>query len=139
MAMEEAINEFVKSGRYAQLPTEAEKAKAEEELKKAEEAERGIEDPAEDTEKVEVEETEGTEQKKNDDAEKILKEQASLELTKKSIKNEQAMTRQEAESTPEAMKVKRAKVQAAYKENQPEPITIGQTLDVKAGEESMKN
>ena len=65
----------------------------------------------------------------------MLKDQAALELAKRTIRNEQEMTRMEAETTPEAMKVKRARAQAAYKENQPEIISVRQTLDVKAGGE----
>lgn len=139
MALETSTKEFVESGRYAKLPTDAEKAKAEEDLKKAEEAELGIKDPAEDSEKVEEDKHEDTESKKDDGAEKILKDQASLELTKKIIRDEREMSRLEAETTPEAMKVKRARVQAAYKENQPELIPIRQALDVKVDERSMKN
>lgn len=139
MALETSTKEFVESGGYAKLPTDAEKAKAEEDLKKAEEAELGIKDPAEDSEKVEEDKHEDTESKKDDGAEKILKDQASLELTKKIIRDEREMNRLEAETTPEAMKVKRARVQAAYKENQPELIPIRQALDVKVDERSMKN
>lgn len=139
MALETSTKEFVESGRYAKLPTDAEKAKAEEDLKKAEEAELGIKGPAEDSEKVEEDKHEDTESKKDDGAEKILKDQASLELTKKIIRDEREMSRLEAETTPEAMKVKRARVQAAYKENQPELIPIRQALDVKVDERSMKN
>ena len=40
-----------------------------------------------------------------------------MEQAKKNIRNEHEMTRAEAESTPEAMKVKRARAQAAYNEN----------------------
>lgn len=138
-ALETSTKEFVESGEYAKLPTEAEKAKAEEDLKKAEEAELGIKDPAEDSEKTEEDKGEDAEVKKDDGAEKILKDQASLELAKKIIKDERKMTRMEAETTPEAMKVKRARVQAAYKENQPELISIRQKVDVKVGERSIKN
>ena len=46
-ALEEVTKEFVESGKYAKLPTEAEKAKAEKELEEAKKAEKGIEDPEE--------------------------------------------------------------------------------------------
>ena len=49
-ALEEVTKEFVESGKYAKLPTEAEKAEAEKELKEAKEEELGIEDPAEEAE-----------------------------------------------------------------------------------------
>lgn len=138
MALETSTKEFVESGRYAKLPTEAEKAKAEKDLEEAKEAELGIEEPAEETEKAETEDTEPKEEdgtEKEAEAEK-LKDQAALEQARRTIQNEQEMTRMEAETTPEAMKVKRARAQAAYKENQPEIINVRQTLDVKAGEEA---
>ena len=47
--------EFVKSGRYAQLPTEAEKLEAEKTLKEAEEAELKTEDSTEDAAEKEME------------------------------------------------------------------------------------
>ena len=139
MALETSTKEFVESGRYAKLPTEAEKAKAEKDLEEAKEAELGIEEPAEETEKTEAEEDgdidlkETAGEEKETEAERMLKDQAALELAKRTIRNEQEMTRMEAEATPEAMKVKRARAQAAYKENQTEIISIRQTLDVKAG------
>ncbi len=136
MALETSTQEFVESGRYAALPTEAEKAKAEKDLEEAKEAELGIEEPEEETETDETKDAETKESgstKKEAEAEKILKDHAALELAK--IRNEREMTRMEAESTPEAMKVKRARAQAAYKENQPEIISIRQALDVKVGEE----
>ena len=57
-ALEETMGEFVKSGRYAQLPTEAEKAEAEKALKEAKEAELGMEDSVESTEKADNDEKE---------------------------------------------------------------------------------
>ena len=139
MALETSTQEFVESGRYAALPTEAEKAKAEKDLEEAKKAELGIEEPSEETEETETDETKDAEPKepgsteKDAEAEKIRKDHAALELAK--IRNEREMTRMEAESTPEAMKVKRARAQAAYKENQPEIISVRQALDVKVGAE----
>lgn len=138
MALETSTREFVESGRYAALPTEAEKAKAEKDLEEAKKAELGIEEPAEETEKTETDEAELKEPsstEKEAEAEKVLKDQAALELAGRAIRNEREMTRMEAESTPEAMKVKRARAQAAYKENQPEIISVRQALDVKVGTE----
>ena len=62
-ALEEVTKEFVESGKYAKLPTEAEKAKAEKELEEAKKAEKGIEDPEE---KIE-EETEAKSDSEADD------------------------------------------------------------------------
>lgn len=132
MALETSTQEFVESGKYAKLPTEAEKAKAEKDLKEAKEAELGIDEPRDKTEEADPEESEGREVPEDKDNESILQEKAAMELAKRELKNEREMTRMEAETTPEAMKVKRARAQAAYKENQPEISSIRQTLDVKA-------
>lgn len=137
-ALETSTREFVESGKYAALPTEAEKAKAEKDLQEAKEAELGIDNPSE---KVGEEETaepdnteaaETTEANKAAEAEQVLQEKATMEMAKKDIRNEREMTRMEAETTPEAMKVKRARAKAAYKENQPELISVRQVaLDIK--------
>lgn len=136
MALETSTKEFVESGKYAKLPTEAEKMKAEKDLKEAEEAELGIEEPAE--EKKEPEDMEAgkvgageSAEDKELEAENVLKEKAAIELAKGDLRKEREMTRMEAEATPEAMKVKRARARAAYKENQPEIISVRQTLDIK--------
>lgn len=136
MALETSTKEFVESGKYAKLPTEAEKMKAEKDLKEAEEAELGIEEPAE--EKKEPEDMEAgkvgageSAEDKELEAENVLKEKAAIELAKGDLRKEREMTRMEAETTPEAMKVKRARARAAYKENQPEIISVRQTLDIK--------
>lgn len=138
MALETSTKEFVESGRYAKLPTDAEKMKAEKDLKEAREAELGIEDPAEEAEDTEAAEAEKvqdaeTETAKGEaaEAENALKEKAAMELAKGDLRKEREMTRMEAETTQEAMKVKRARAQAAYKENQPEIISIRQALDIK--------
>ena len=135
-AMEEAINKFVESGRYAQLPTEAEKMKAEKELKEAKEAELGIEAPEEKAEssgeKESVEKENGAEHVKEDTSADISKEVAAHEAMQRSrdALREYKMTLAEAETTPEALKVKHAKVQAAYKKNQIE--MSNQIMDLKA-------
>lgn len=136
-ALETSTREFVESGKYAALPTEAEKAKAEKDLQEAKEAELGITNPAEETEEEEKAKPEHTEAQeletadKKGAAEQVLQEKAAVEQAKKNIRNEHEMTRTEAESTPEAMKVKRARARAAYKENQPELISVRQALDIK--------
>lgn len=135
MALEESTREFVESGRYAKLPTEAEKAEAEKELKEAEEDEMNIKDPAEDaaeeTERADDIEDRKTEAGKGIEAVKTESEktvqQAAAESVKQKLKYASAkreMTRMEAETSPEAMKVKRAKAQAAYKDAQIEEISI---------------
>ncbi len=135
MALEESTQKFVESGKYAKLPTEAEKAKAEEDLKEAKDAEMGIEDPTEETEKTEEDNTKPEEAE--DTAEETgtedgLQDKAAMERVKRDMRNEHEMTRMEAESTPEAMKVKRARAQAAYAEHKPEIIPLRQKIDVKA-------
>lgn len=132
MALETSTQEFIESGKYAKLPTEAEKAKAEKDLKEAKEAELGIKEPEDKTEEAEPAEAEGREISEDKDDKNILQEKAAMELAKRELRNEREMTRMEAETTPEAMKVKRARAQAAYKENQPEIISVRQTLDLKA-------
>ena len=137
-ALEEVTKEFVESGKYAKLPTEAEKAEAETELKEAKEAELGIEDPAEEVEekdKAEADsETDGTkedrpansikEARPADGAESSFAESQAGKVKKamvdEAVQSSRAalqkheMTRMEAETTPEALKVKRAKARAAY-------------------------
>lgn len=120
MAFEETTREFVESGRYAKLPTEAEKAEAEKELKEAKEAELGIEDPAEDGETEETAKDEMQAERAQDETLTDPEKAAALhEAQQKSreVLNEHRMTRMEAETTPEALKVKRARAQAAYHEN----------------------
>lgn len=142
MALEETTREFVESGQYAKLPTEAEKAEAEKELKEAKEAELGIEDPAEDTgEEDKAEEVDradaGKEGNQADGSEEQVlsskvKEAAVHEAVRKSraALDERKLTRAEAETTPEALKVKRAKARAAYNENRGD-IEPSQLYDVK--------
>ena len=135
-ALEETMGEFVKSGRYAQLPTEAEKAEAEKALKEAKEAELGIEDSVESTEKADNDEKEANTDRAVDNGGKEVNvdhapegipedngKDASLhESVQKDRRGlqERRMTVAEAETTPEALKVKRAKAHAAYKANQAE-------------------
>ncbi len=135
-ALEEVTKEFVESGKYAKLPTEAEKAKAEKELEEAKKAEKGIEDPEE---KIE-EETEAKSDSEADDA-KETERADGVEDTSQEAKAHEAversraalqkreLTRMEAETTPEALKVKRAKARAAYEGAQME--VPRQLMDVK--------
>ncbi len=129
-AISDATNEFVKQGGYSRLPTEAEKAQAEKDQKEAEMAEKGL-----DKNGNKLEDTEETEESKEEDSHKetpaakdetadtqqtaarpevIEKPQVPSSRDSKSAVLDRVMTRQQAESTPQALKVKRAKAQAAY-------------------------
>ena len=125
MVMEETIKNFVESGEYAQLPTEAEKLEAEKELKEWKEAELGIKDTEENAGEKEpaenVTEAESTVEEASADKAPVdkAKEIAIQEALKRdrTFLQERKKTRAEVEATPEARKVKRAKAQAAYKRN----------------------
>lgn len=148
-ALEETMGEFVKSGRYAQLPTEAEKAEAEKALKEAKEAELGMEDSVESTEKADNDEKEtNADRAADNDGKEVNADRAADNGGKKinagrapegipedtgkdislhesvqrnrAVLQERRMTVAEAETTPEALKVKRAKARAAYRTNQAE-------------------
>ncbi len=135
-ALEEVTKEFVESGKYAKLPTEAEKAKAEKELEEAKKAEKGIEDPEEkieeeteaksDSEADDVKETERADGV--DDTSQEAKAHEAVERSRAALQ-ERELTRMEAETTPEALKVKRAKARAAYEGAQME--VPRQLMDVK--------
>lgn len=121
-ALEETMSKFVESGRYAQLPTEAEKAEAEKELKEAKEAELGIEDSVESTEKADSDEKEADAERTPEDIPDDTRKNVSLH---ESVKRNRAILERrisvaEAETTPEALKVKRAKAHAAYTAHQVE-------------------
>ena len=122
-ALEETMGEFVKSGRYAQLPTEAEKAEAEKELKEAKEAELGMEDSVESTEKADNDGKEVNEDRApegiSEDAGKDISLHGSVQRNR-AVLQERRMTVAEAETTTEALKVKRARARAAYRANQAE-------------------
>lgn len=140
-ALEKVTKEFVESGRYAKLPTEAEKAEAEKEIEEAKKAEMGIEDPNKEAEKAESDSKadDAKETKLPDGADVTSsetqvdreKETAAREAVQRSraALREHEMTRAEAETTPEALKVKRARARAAYKDVQMEEPK--QLMDVK--------
>lgn len=96
---------FVKSGEYAKLPSEAEKKKAENDIKKAEENQRdnSVRKP-DNNSKAEVRKDPETEDENKSDTE-----------VKAETVNSETKTVDEAEQTPEAKKVKRAKARKAYK------------------------
>lgn len=135
-ALEEVTKEFVESGKYAKLPTEAEKAKAEKELEEAKKAEMGIEDPEEKIEEEteaksdsEVDDAKETERADGvDDTSQEAKAHEAVERSRAALQKRE-LTRMEAETTPEALKVKRAKARAAYEGAQME--VPRQLMDVK--------
>ena len=140
-ALEEVTKEFVESGKYAKLPTEAEKAKAEKELEEAKKAEKGIEDPEEkieeeteaksDSEADDVKETEradGADEVSQENQIDAAKAHEAVERSRAALQKHE-LTRMEAETTPEALKVKRAKARAAYEGVQMEAPR--QLMDVK--------
>lgn len=109
-ALQQSTKEFVESGKYAKLPTEQERLKAEKDLREAKEAEQNIDDPTQDTvEEVvgKAQEDDGTEQEDSQGKEALIKDA-------REVLSQREMTRAEAELTPEALKVRRAKARAAY-------------------------
>ena len=112
-ALEETINTFIQSGRYAQLPTEAEKLEAEKALEEAKASELGVEDFDTDTNEADADNM--TEDISKDEANDTSPHEA--EQRKRAILQEHRKTLAEAETTPEALKVKRAKAHAAYRDN----------------------
>ncbi len=112
-ALEETINTFIQSGRYAQLPTEAEKLEAEKALEEAKASELGVEDFDTDTNEADTDNM--TEDISKDEANDTSPHEA--EQRKRAILQEHRKTLAEAETTPEALKVKRAKAHAAYRDN----------------------
>ena len=130
-AMQTTTQEFVESGQYAKLPTEAERQKAEKDLKEAKEKELGIENPAEKTEEKDQKEDPAAEENVKDEAaaaEEAVRA-AKMEKEVKTLTREREMSRMEAETTPEALKVKRARARAAYQTSSTE--VRQQMVDVK--------
>lgn len=136
-ALQVSTQEFVESGEYAKLPTEAERLKAEKDLKEAKEKELGIDEPSDKAEREE-DPAEKTGQAdpwasagKPDGLvpEKEAPKAAAAEKDGSTLLREREMTRMEAETTPEALKVKRAKARAAYQMGKAEAPR--QVLDVK--------
>lgn len=118
--IETSTQEFVESGRYHKLPTEAEKRKAEKDLAEAEKAERG---EIQDSEKTDAKNTsedikkaKGKGEKEEPKADGTSSKDAPRAVPS-SGSDKEKMTRTEAEQTPEAQKVRRAKAQRAYWEN----------------------
>lgn len=131
MALEETAREFVESGKYAKLPTEEERLKAEKDLKEAKEAELKPDENAdgeEDSEEAEVKEKTdaGDAQRTVDAGVEVIREAEAAAAKREAIAalNEREMTREEAETTPEALKVKRARAETAYKMNQGDGMPV---------------
>lgn len=116
-ALSDAEQEFVKSGDYQALPSEEERRRAEKDLKDAEEAEKGIEDRTDDTPKETTdavnEQAAGESVEKEADLKDKVPSEAEIKAAKEVISGKKT-SRMEAEVTPEARKVRRAKAQAAY-------------------------
>lgn len=127
-AIEASTVEFVESGKYAKLPTDEEKLKAEKDLQEAKEEELRPEESEEGENADKTERTEDKEQTDDQSAQQVIDKgaetirsmeaEAAKRKAMEAIREEQAMTRSEAESTPEAMKVKRARAAAAYQAGQ---------------------
>ncbi|MCI8535664.1 MAG: hypothetical protein HFG68_08820 [Hungatella sp.] len=141
---EEAMQNFVKSGEYKKLPTEAERLKAEKDMEEAKKAELGLDEESkkEDSKEESIDNTQETEAGKFSDsvtqempsqAESIKK--ALLEIEAKEVNTEtvkRKMTRAQAEVTPEARKVRQAKAKAAYAMNQARLIEgASPSIDIK--------
>lgn len=103
---------FIKSGEYAKLPTEEEKAKAEKDMREAEENLREV-SPDKTTEEKTVSKSETESEDKKDIPENQNAEEIATGTDK--TDHEEKLTVTEAELTPEAKKVKRARAKAAYK------------------------
>lgn len=141
---EEAMQNFVKSGEYKKLPTEAERLKAEKDMEEAKKAELGLDEESKrgDSKEESIDNTQETEAGKFTDS--VTKEippqadsikKALLELEDKEVNIENVkhkMTRAQAEVTPEARKVRQAKAKAAYAMNQTRLIEgTAPSIDIK--------
>lgn len=104
-AIAEITAKFVKSGAYADLPTEEEKREAEKLLRDAEN-EQAVNDAGKVTEKSDkIDAAENAEMGTDADAEKTAEVKSD---------REENITVEEAQNTPEMLKVKRARARAAY-------------------------
>lgn len=147
-AVTDATTKFAESGEYRKLPTEAEKAKAEKDLKEAKEAERKGEtkkdkepvtdkkapetDEVKDEEKDPAQETTISGNTYKKDVRCASKDKpADAQIAKaKEIRRASQKTRVEAELTPEAQKVRRSRARAAYAQSM-QSNEVAVTVDVK--------
>ncbi len=112
--LERSTQAFVKSGRYTQLPTEAEKAKAEKELQAAEQEKRTPEaEQAADQPKNEQGETAQVDSYTEAENDRLATESDGGQLSPASDTKRKPSTSVEPDS-PEIRKVRRAKAKAAY-------------------------
>ncbi|MEY8337779.1 hypothetical protein AALB16_07060 [Lachnospiraceae bacterium 62-35] len=119
-AVEKATNKFVKSGKYAQLPTEAEKIKAEKDMKEAEEAERE-EAKASKKEEEQLPKDGPSKEEESIVPADVFEEKGEVSHKAAGLKkadfhktSEDRITRIEAEQTPEAHKVRKSKARGGY-------------------------
>lgn len=123
-AVADATNQFVKEGHYGRLPSEAEEQKAEKERKEALEAEQKERDDASVSQPEDAETSEAANQSAEaSDRENEARTKQAGEPDGKTAKaveqtgKKKAPSRAEAEYSPEAMKVKRARAKANYEKN----------------------
>lgn len=131
-AVTDSTNKFVKEGHYNKLPTEAEQQKAEKELKEAMEAEQkergdALVSQPEDSKTVEDADRTGqmageegakaAGQEKEKTSEKTAGPDSRTDRAARQTGEKEAPSRAEAEYSPEAMKVKRAKAKVGYGKN----------------------
>lgn len=131
-ALEDSMRSFVKSGDYKKLPTEAERQKAEKEMEEAKKAEMGLDEEAKDKTVQEAGENENAAPADPDSQtpdhitdEAGTASDAEIRESQKTIA-QRPKTRAQAEVTPEARKVRQAKIRAAYQAGQFQ-ITENQT------------
>lgn len=128
----DAATRFTESSDYKRLPTEAEKRKAEKDLKEAKEAEQKGETKK--GQKIEKEKTKTPDAPSDPDSDKEnLGEPtpADAQAAKaREIRASSKKTRAEAELTPEAQKVKRSRARASYTHNMHTEDSVV-TIDVK--------
>lgn len=127
-AVADATNQFVKEGHYGRLPSEAEQLKAEKEMNEAMEAEREERNDASLSRPEDSEEAESTGQA----AENMETSGAKTDQTAEQSSEKEAPSRAEAEYSPEAMKVKRAKAKANYEKNSGMAETMISAADTSA-------
>lgn len=141
-ALQEVTREFVESGKYERLPTEAERQKAEKDLEEAKKAE--LQEGSTDKKADKETETEGDAAQKQTAADlgedrpdasagigfEVFPGEGNIRgESGRTPADRQEISRMKAELTPEARKVRRARAQAAYGAGTPE-IRTGGTLDI---------
>ena len=127
-AVADATNQFVKEGHYGRLPSEAEQLKAEKEMNEAMEAEREERNDASLSRPEDSEEAESTGQT----TEKTEISDAKTDQTAEQSSEKEAPSRAEAEYSPEAIKVKRAKAKVNYEKNSGMAETMISAADTSA-------